>query len=111
MSTCPCSSHALVLVTFDNGTALLRCPAHETQRWLVDGRPADSTEALSALRELFVQERTERRSRRRARTRPRVIRLPEPAPVQQVTPPLGVDDASLTALLQARGLSGTWAIA
>ena len=105
MSTCHCSPDTLARVTFDNGTVLLRCPAHEAQRWLVDGRPVDSSRALAALRELFVQERGSR-----------VRRTAPPARVIQLAPPpdgheVRVDDATLNALLHARGLSGSWAVA
>lgn len=113
MSTCPCSPDALTRVTFDNGTVLLRCPAHEAQRWLVDGQPVDSAAALAGLRELFTQQRGSRAGR--VRTPHRVIQLPtsrETVPARDVdVRDVRVDDASLTALLQARGLTGSWAVA
>lgn len=118
MSSCTCTDDALTRVTFGNGTVLLRCPAHEAQRWLVDGRPAETRSAMAGLRELFVEQRSAR-ARRAAppRRRGSVIRLPEPPrTTRDSAPPTTagtprVDDDSLNALLQARGLSGTWAIA
>ena len=116
MSSCSCSPDALSSVTFGNGTVLVRCPAHEAQHWLVDGRPVEVTVALGRLRALFTEHRS-RASRepalrqpalRQAAPRPRVIQLPQPAPAGS---PVRVDDEALTALLHARGLSGSWAVA
>ena len=107
MSSCSCSPGSLVSVTFGNGTVMTRCPAHETQRWLVDGRPVEVPIALDGLRSLFVEERGVRAGRQVSRTE-RVIQLPR-AP--EAVAPASVDDASLTALLHARGLTGSWAVA
>lgn len=111
MSSCSCSPDALSSVTFGNGTVLVRCPAHEAQRWLVDGRPVEVTVALGRLRALFSEHRSRaprQPALRQAATRSRVIQLPLSAPADQ---PVRVDDDALTALLHARGLSGSWAVA
>ena len=119
MSTCACSPADMTAVTFGDGTALLRCLAHETQRWTVDGVPVDSTEALRALRSLFTERRDGQRrrpsapaaARPAAPARPKVISLNRPS--YDTTPvSLGAGaDAQLTALRHARGLQGSWAVA
>lgn len=118
MSSCSCSPESLVSVTFRNGTVLLRCPAHEIQRWLVDGRPVAVPTALDGLRSLFVEHRGVRAAPQpapAAAERPaadRVIQLPRAAAAaQSPQDPARVDDAALTALLNARGLTGSWAVA
>ena len=111
MSSCSCSPHALSSVTFGNGIVLVRCPAHEAQRWLVDGRPVEVTVALGRLRALFAEHRSRaprEPAPRQAAPQRRVIQLPQPTSAEQ---PVRVDDDALTALLHARGLSGTWAVA
>jgi hypothetical protein len=114
MSSCTCSPEILATLAFSNGLVLLRCPAHETQQWLVDGEPVERSVAFAGLRARFVEQRVDQRvdsSARPARRRARVIRLPEP--VVHPAPVLSgrVDDESLTALLRSRGLTGTWAVA
>ena len=116
MSSCSCRPDAQVSVTFVNGTVLLRCLAHETHSWLVDGRPVTVQVALNGLRSLFVEARATRGTRQPARSG-RVISLPEPAPAAcspspaAATSPTQVDDEALTALLNSRGLTGSWAVA
>ncbi len=51
--------------------------------------------------------RRARRSRRSRRAATHVVRLPQPVPHHVA----GNEDEGLTALLHARGLSGTWAVA
>ena len=113
MSSCPCPRTALAAVTFDNGAVLLRCPSHEEQRWLVEGREVSTTDALALLRDSFVAGRS-RRPQPGTR-RHRIVRMPDTPAVDPYpeTPQLSGDDASadLTALLNARGLSGSWAVA
>jgi hypothetical protein len=110
MSSCTCSPEILATVSFSNGLVLLRCPAHETQQWLLDGEPVDRSEAFAGLRARFVEQRVEHGTRP-ARRRARVIRLPEPVVHPEPVLSGRVDDESLTALLHARGLTGTWAVA
>lgn len=113
MSSCSCPRTALTAVTFDNGAVLLRCLAHEQQRWLVEGREVSISEALGRLRDAFVAGR----SRRPAVGAPgsKEVRMPDtPAvdPCAQAPQATGRGvDADLTALLHARGLSGSWAVA
>lgn len=123
MSLCSCPPDALTSVAFADGTVLLRCGAHERQAWLVDGEPAPRQAALDGLRALFTEQRYQR-ARRPRRPRPAVVDLVVPAP--RMVPPAVVrldpprvdahqrdrrDGELLTALLQARGLPGTWAVA
>lgn len=107
MTRCHCAAASLTSLRFADGLVLLRCAAHEQQTWFVDGRPAERHEVLPALRELFEDRRGERSTGRTPAARPRVVRLPEAAPVEADTD----DGARLTALLHARGLSGTWVVA
>lgn len=112
MSSCSCPRTALAAVTFANGAVLLRCPAHEQQRWLVEGHEVSSADALALLRDAFVAGRT-RRAEPGSR-RHKVVRMPDtPAvdPYPQTPVPTGDDSADLTALLRSRGLTGSWAIA
>jgi hypothetical protein len=105
----------MTAVTFGDGTALLRCVTHETKRWTVDGVTVDSSEALRALRSLFTDRRGGQRRRSAAPAaapaRPKVISLERPS--YDTTPASrgAGADAQLTALLHARGLQGTWAVA
>ena len=112
MSSCSCPRTALTAVTFAGGAVLLRCLAHEQQRWLVDGSEVRTSDALALLRDAFVAGRT----RRPAAGTPRrkVVRMPDtPAvdPYPQAPSPSGATDADLTALLRSRGISGSWAVA
>lgn len=115
MSTCPCPSTALAAVTFDNGAVLLRCPSHEQQRWLVEDREVSTTDALALLRDAFVAGRSRRPEPGTRRNK--IVRMPDTPAVAvdpyPETPQLSGDDASadLTALLNARGLTGSWAVA
>lgn len=105
MTTCACPATSLASLRFADGLVLLRCSAHEQQTWYVDGRPAERHEVLPVLKELFVDRRGERAGRRAPARQ--VVQLPEAAPAV----PEKADNARLTALLQARGLSGTWVVA
>lgn len=116
MSSCCCPRTALSAVTFDSGAVLLRCHAHEQQRWVVAGREVSSTDALALLRDAFLAGRS-RRPEPRSRRHHKVVQLPDTPAVAAdpypATPRLSGADASadLTALLNARGLSGSWAVA
>lgn len=103
-------------VTFGDGVTLVRCSAHEQQYWVVDGAPTDSPLALARLRDLFQARRGQ--GRPRGPVRETVIRLDRgtAASADAVYPtvvlPAGSStDAQLTALLRARGLEGSWAVA
>ncbi len=109
MAPCSCPPAALTCVRFADGVVMVRCGVHEQQSWSVDGRPAGRDDALAALKGVFVERRGERRTGRAPSPRPQVIRMTEPV-AYDVAPEAG-DDARLTALLRARGLSGTWAVA
>ena len=106
MSPCSCAPAALTTLSFDNGTVLLRCHLHEQQRWLVDGEPAATPEALSGLRALFIERRG---TDRRAYTPRDTIRLDRTSP--PAAPAAAPLDDQLTALLHSRGLQGSWAVA
>lgn len=111
MSSCSCSPDALSSVTFGNDTVLVRCAAHEAQRWLVEGRPVEVMVALGRLRALFTEQRSraprqQPAARPQPAQRPRVIQLPQADDL-----PVRVDDDALTALLHSRGLTGSWAVA
>ena len=107
MTSCACPASTLTSLRFADGLVMLRCGAHEQQAWFVDGRQAEQHEVLPALRDLFTVRRGERRESLRPAPRPRVVQLQEPeAPVLE-----GDDSERLTALLRARGLSGSWAVA
>lgn len=113
MSSCSCPRAALTAVTFDGGAVLLRCLAHEQQRWLVEGREVATSEALGLLRDAFVAGRS--RQPAPGTPRPKVVRMPDALavdPYPSTPQPTGRGaDADLTALLHARGLSGSWAVA
>lgn len=111
MSSCCCSAASLTSVAFDGGMVLQRCGTHEAQRWTLDGREVARTEALHRLRTVFTSARGQRpgesgpaaprvRPSRRVRA-PQLVTLPADAPT----------DERLTALLRARGLQGSWAVA
>lgn len=113
MPSCLCPRTVLAAVTFDNGAVLLRCPSHEEQRWVVDGQEVSTTDALSVLRDAFIAARARRPAP--GTRRDKVVRMPD-TPVVDPYPQalqLAADDAAadLTALLHARGLPGSWAIA
>lgn len=103
MPSCTCADRTSVV--FTTGVELLRCSAHDSQTWRVRGRTATRAVAVAALRDAF-QDRTAA-PRRRPVPRPsgvpaRVVTLPDAAaPVPSAE--------ALTALLNARGLAGSWA--
>ena len=101
MSPCTCAAAGLTAVRFVQDVVLLRCTHHEQQAWTVDGRPATAAQAHAVLREAFEDGRT-RRGARRAAPRERVVQL--------VSSPATPAEA-LTALLNARGLVGSWSVA
>lgn len=115
MSSCSCPRTALAAVTFDNGAVLLRCPSHEQQRWIVAGQEVSSTDALALLRDAFAAGRSRRPEP--GTRRHKVVRMPDTTTVAvdpyPQAPQLSGTDASadLTALLNARGLTGSWAVA
>lgn len=102
----PCTCADRTAVVFTTGVELLRCSTHDTQTWRVHGRPTTRAVAVAALRDAF-QVRTFSEPRRRPAPRrsgvpERVVALPDAsAPVPSAE--------ALTALLNARGLAGTWA--
>ena len=100
MSPCTCAVPDLTAVRFAQDVVLLRCTRHEQQAWTVDGRPATAARAHAVLREVFEDGRTRRHT-------PRVA---PHARVVQLVPPASTAEA-LTALLNARGLAGSWAVA
>jgi hypothetical protein len=109
MSPCSCPESSLTSVTFSSGAVLLRCPSHEAQTWLVDGRTAPTSAALSNLRALFDDRP------RGARPASRV-RAPRRAPGAVVAPladayPAEPSSEALVALLRERGFTGSWAVA
>lgn len=106
MTSCACPAASLASLRFADGLVLLRCSSHESQTWFVDGRPAERDEVLPALKELFAERRGERSPSPRTTPPARVIRMTAP-----VLPADGDDSTRLTALLHARGLSGSWAVA
>ena len=107
MTGCPCPAGSLAQVSFADGVVMLRCAAHEMQRWCLNGHPVERDVALGMLKDLFLARRGERSG---TPPRPRVLRLPA-APSYDLPSPEAEDGARLTALLHARGLSGTWAVA
>lgn len=111
MSSCSCSAASLTSVAFDGGIVLQRCGTHEAQRWTLDGREVARTEALHRLRSLFTSARRQRAGQSvpaapRVRPAPRVR-----APQVTTLPADAPTDERLTALLRARGLQGSWAVA
>ena len=125
MLPCGCARPALISLTFGPGIVLLRCAAHETQSWLVDGAETGTADALASLKTLFVERRGRRQPATDGAAHPRRRRTDVRADVRADVPAqpaarpaalpavvdLGDADARLTALLQARGLSGSWSIA
>ena len=105
MSSCTCANPT---VSFTAGVVLERCAGHDVQRWLVDGRPVDRDSALAVLRGSFAAHRGVRAvpGSRAARTAPRAARVPVPS-----APPAGSLDQRLAAVLRARGVEGSWAVA
>ena len=102
----PCACADRTSVVFTTGVELLRCSAHDSQTWRVRGRTTTRAVAVAALRDAF-QDRTGAHGRRRTASRPsgvpaRVVTLPD------ATSPVPSAEA-LTALLHARGLTGSWA--
>ena len=106
MPSCPCAPADLTRVRIADAVELLRCSAHDLQRWVVDGEPVGREAVLHRLRGVFDDRRGERRSSRLAPPLPAVVRLPEPAAALA-----GTADEQLTALLRARGIEGSWALA
>ena len=113
MDNCSCAPASLTCVTFARGVVMRRCPVHEIQTWTVDGSRTDAGTARSLLKDLFVDLRGQRgRSTSPARGR-RVLHLDVPSvadPSSEVALPAGADE-HLTALLNSRGLQGSWAVA
>ena len=117
MNRCACPASSLTSLEFAHGVVMQRCMSHEQQSWTVDGRLADARTVRSLLKDLFVEARGQRRSTVGARPR-RVGHLNAPARDRTTSgaPAAGVDvdagaDEQLTALLRARGLQGSWAVA
>ena len=110
MSTCDCAPGTLTSFAFSNGVVLQRCLLHEVQSWTGADRSASGTAPLTALKDLFVQERGHWKRPvpppRAAAPAPR-----PPAPREHVVPADPPTDDLLTALLNARGLTGAWAVA
>jgi hypothetical protein len=103
-STCTCTRSQLTTVRFAHEVVLLRCARHEQQFWTVGGRPASASRAHDVLREVFVEGRA-RRGGRRVPSPRRGVQLVPPSPAPAATA------QSLTALLNARGVEGSWAVA
>ena len=104
MSRC-CTDSRATAVAFEDGVVLHRCPAHEQQRWTLDGLEVTRTEAMARLSALFTAARGRRGSaparRPQAPRSPQVVVLPNAVPT----------DERLTALLRSRGLAGSWSVA
>lgn len=123
MEMCACPTASLTAVTFEQGIVLQRCSAHDTQTWVVEGEATDRAEVLENLRSVFLERREQRRrAATPTQSRPddvislttpgRPVRPASAPPVVHVQlPPGATSDEQLTALLQARGLPGAWAIA
>lgn len=103
MTPCACAPTALTCVRFGDGVVLLRCAAHDVHGWFVDGSAVPRATALALLKDAFG---TVGPAAPAPVRRPRAVRRPRPA----VDPRAGVDE-QLTALLHARGLQGSWAVA
>jgi hypothetical protein len=113
MSTCGCAPATLTSVAFANGVVLQRCRTHEVQTWTGGDRATSGTAPLPALKDLFVQERGHGKRPAAAARRARVARpaAPRPAAAAPDVRPEAPSDDLLTALLNARGLSGAWTVA
>lgn len=118
MSPCACISTDMTPIVFANGTVLLRCLSHDTHRWSVGGATVDTAHALRALGELFGEHRDANRrtapvpAARTAAAAPRNVIALERTAHRAAAAVLGDGaDAELTALLHARGLNGSWAVA
>lgn len=112
MTSCACPTSRLTSVQFTHGVVMQRCQAHELATWTVDGRRADARTVRGRLKDVFVESRGQRRTAAPART-PRVAQPAVPAhPAGAVAAMAQApDDDLLTALLNARGLTGSWATA
>ena len=116
MPSCRCPRAALTSLTFGPGIVLLRCAAHETQSWVVDGEETASADALASLRGVFVERRGHRQSASRSAGQPQRRSTDVPAqPATRASAPAGTafspTDAQLTAALRARGIAGSWSVA
>ena len=112
MTSCGCARPALTSLTFGPGIVLLRCSAHEAQSWVVDGREAATADALASLRTVFVERRGQRQPTGATGSHPRRRRTDVPAqPARPEVVDLADPDARLTALLQSRGIAGSWTVA
>lgn len=105
MTSCSCPDRTSV--AFSTGAELLRCSAHDSRTWLVDGEPVAPSVAVATLRAGFQQLRDgsarQGKASRTSGVPPRVVTLPPDSP------PVVPSAAALTALLHARGLKGSWA--
>jgi hypothetical protein len=113
METCSCALSSLTSVTFARGVVMRRCPVHEIQTWTVDGSRTDAGTARSLLKDLFVEMRGQRARSTSPTPVRRVLHLNVPSqddPDSEVALPAGADE-HLTALLNSRGLQGSWAVA
>jgi hypothetical protein len=111
MNSCACPPATLTSVAFAHGIVMQRCVSHEQQTWILDGRPIDSATVRPALKDLFIQQRDLRQRPRSAAPRRHAVPLvPTPTPVVQ-HPAADPRADDLTALLNARGLQGSWSVA
>lgn len=108
MTSCACPASSLTAVQFAHGVVMQRCRSHELATWTVNGRRADTRTVRGLLKDLFVESRGQRRDSAPAHAS-RVVRRDVPVPVDALA---GLqDDDLLTALLNARGLQGSWVTA
>ena len=106
MNSCACPASRLTSVAFAHGVVMQRCRSHETQAWTVNGRPAAAPAVRSLLKDLFIETRGRTRTSRPAPVQP----VAAPRAERAADPTAGLDE-QLTALLRARGMQGSWAVA
>ena len=106
MSTCACPASSLTSVSFAHGVVMQRCGSHELQTWTVNGRRTDGRAVRGLLKDLFVETRGQRRPAAELPTH-QVAR----SGARTHVAPDATTDERLTALLNARGVQGSWAIA
>lgn len=102
MTSCACPPSTLTSLTFAEGIVLVRCRAHDQQAWVVEGRVMETAAALPALKDVFIEQRGKG-------GRPSTVRRKPPVRVRREAPVGAVEDR-LTALLNARGLPGSWTV-